>query len=97
MGKHKTRNHEWLDQQIDRLIALGDRRPRKTLAEEIKGTNDIKSAEIGIAESTAHREVETGNGEVVVHRKHHYPYADLHEGEVLHHGNAFLHPVLARQ
>lgn len=96
MGKHKKRNHEWLNQQIDRLLILGDRRTRKELAEQITSVSAVVRAEITIAEHTAHRDDETRNGEVVVHRGHDYPFATLHEGEVLHRGPVYVHPVLAR-
>ena len=96
MGKHKTRNHDWLNMQIDRLLELGDRRTRKELALEITSVSAVISAEINIAETTAHREIETVNGEVIVHCGHNYPVATLYEGEVLHRGNAYVHPVLAR-
>jgi hypothetical protein len=96
MGKHKTRNQEWLNRQIDRLLSLGDRRTRKELVQEITSVGAVIRAEITLAEDTAHRESETVNGEVIVHRGHNYPFATLYEGELLHRGNAYVHPVLAR-
>jgi hypothetical protein len=66
----------------------GDKRPGLVILSEAERRSD----QISRAFDEAHRDRETS--ETIVQRGHHYRLADLHEGEILTRGLAFIHPAL---
>jgi hypothetical protein len=84
----RTRRKQWLNRLVSIARRRGDKRPRESIVASIEGRSD----QISRAFNEAHRDRETS--ETIVHRGHHYPLADLHEGEVLTRGLRYLHPAL---
>ena len=70
----------------------GDKRPSLVILSEAERRSD----QISRAEDEAHRP-QDNSGEVIVHMGCHYPLAGLHQGEVLHHGVCYIHPMLVIQ
>jgi hypothetical protein len=67
----------------------GDKRPGLIILSEA----ERRSEQIRRAENEAHRPKDE-TGEVIVHIGSHYPLAGLHEGEILHRGVRYIHPML---
>jgi hypothetical protein len=84
----RARRKQWLNRLVSLARCRGDRRPRGVIVSELEDRSD----QISRAFNEAHRDRETS--ETIVQRGHHYRLADLHEGEILTRGLAFIHPAL---